>query len=129
MITTLFNLLVIYQLKHFICDYMMQDTYMLGKFNRVGWFKPLAAHSLVHAIGTFMICIVCTEAIWFSLILAGIDCVIHGVIDKLKVEASRPYDSKTDKEFWYLLGADQFFHHITHYLIIASIMSYLYDFN
>ncbi len=56
---TIFILLCIFQIKFFICDYVLQNKYMLGKF-KSGWdfAPPLLAHAGVHGIGTLAICLV-----------------------------------------------------------------------
>lgn len=58
MLIALFIFLVVYQIKHFLCDYPFQTEWMLGKFKSgKGWILPLGVHALVHAIGTFLVCI------------------------------------------------------------------------
>lgn len=99
MIITLLNLLVIYQLKHLICDYFLQGKYMLGKFNREGWIMPLAAHCAVHALATFSIALYYMPS--YALPLAIADFIVHFVVDKIKVESSREFDKNTDKEYWW----------------------------
>lgn len=124
MIITFFNLLVIFQVKHLVCDYFLQGKYMLGKFNPTGWALPLAAHCAVHAVATASIALYYAPS--YALPLAIADFFIHFVIDKFKVEASRGYDSQKDKEFWIALGMDQFAHHMTHYMLIAMMMHLMY---
>ncbi len=48
-------LLVVFQLKHFMADYPLQNEYMLGKFKAKGWFAPLALHAGVHSLFTCVI--------------------------------------------------------------------------
>lgn len=93
---------------------------MLGKFKTVGWALPLAAHCAVHALFTFAIALYYAPS--YALGLALVDFGTHFVVDKLKVEASRPYDKNIHQEYWILLGLDQFAHHFTHYILIAMIM-------
>lgn len=124
MVTTILNLLVLFQLKHLICDYYLQGEYMLGKFNKVGWAKPLAAHASVHSFATFMIALYYVPN--YALVFALIDLVVHFCIDKWKVEASRQYDAKLHPQFWQLLGIDQFLHHMTHYMLMAGMMHLMY---
>lgn len=52
---TIFALLVIYQIKHYIADFPLQNSYMLGKFKYEGWALPLLAHVAVHGLFTFII--------------------------------------------------------------------------
>lgn len=119
MIFTLFILLIAFQIKHFVCDYPLQGTYMLGKFKKEGWELPLTAHAAVHFIGTFLIGLFFGFKI--ALAVAALDFVVHFIVDKVKVEASRTTDS-TKPQFWWYLGLDQMAHHLTHYVIIAILV-------
>ncbi len=114
-----FMLVLMFQLKHFLCDYPLQNTYMLGKFKEKGWELPLTAHAGVHAIGTFLI------ALYFGFLPAlgvcAIDFAVHFIVDKIKVEAARGTAS-TEPKFWWYLGLDQMAHHLTHYAIIAILI-------
>lgn len=117
----LFLLLIVFQLKHFICDYPLQGTYMLGKLRATNWALPLAAHAAVHATATFLI------AIWFSLhlaiILAIADFILHFTIDRLKASPNIGGRFKPDQPyFWWALGADQMAHHFTHYSFIFILL-------
>ncbi len=88
-------LLVVYQLKHFLADYLLQGEYMLGKF-KPGWafLKPLLAHVAVHALGTFVIsCFALSmldpgipfrAALTGSIGLAILDAGLHFIMDRLK---------------------------------------------
>lgn len=56
MLETIFLLLIIFQVKHFLCDYPLQNSYMLRKFlPGRDFIMPLAAHAGVHAVCTFLI--------------------------------------------------------------------------
>jgi len=124
---TLFVLLVVFQLKHFIADYPLQGKYMLGKFKPDwGFLGPLLAHSSVHALFTFLISAICTGDFTFSLGLGIFDLVVHAIMDRLKAgpkylgrfkDMMAPY-------FWWSLGFDQMVHHITHYILIWKIVNY-----
>ena len=117
----LFLLLIVFQLKHFICDYPLQGTYMLGKLRATNWVLPLAAHAAIHATATLLI------AIWFSLhlavILAITDFILHFTIDRLKASPNYGGRFKPDQPyFWWALGADQMAHHFTHYAFIFILL-------
>ena len=129
----LFTLLILFQLKHFICDYPLQTPYMLGKMKATGWVKPLAAHATIHALFTFIISmwfiIISLPGVGFILIptlLALLDFTIHFVVDRLKASPSIGGRFKPDQPyFWWTLGADQMVHHLTHYLIIFILIGIL----
>lgn len=84
-------LLVAYQLKHFLADYVFQGEYMLGKF-KPGWafLKPLLAHVAVHGLGTFLIAFAVfalfgvPAPVVFAEAIAIFDMTIHFFMDRLK---------------------------------------------
>lgn len=131
-------LLVLYQVKHFVCDYPLQGKYMLGKFKPYPDFiLPLAAHALVHVLGTFLIAVFLVGPT-MAVALGLLDGVIHFAVDRVKASPSmlgrfkpltkETYPTSTDAEkksnvlFWWSIGADQMVHHLTHYALIALII-------
>ena len=121
--TTLFILLVLFQIKHFICDYPLQNEYMLGKFKpNLGFVLPLMCHCFVHFIGTLAISL-CVTDLKYALIMATFDFITHFIVDRIKASPNLLGRFKPNqKEFWWALGADQFCHHIVHYLIIFALL-------
>lgn len=123
MMLSVIYLLVLFQIKHFLADFPLQGTYMLGKFKAKGWVLPLACHTGVHALFTFLIVAVFTHSLKYSLILAALDFTVHFVVDRIKANPNGLGKFKpTDKYFWWALGADQMMHHLTHYAIIYFII-------
>lgn len=79
-----FALIVIYQIKHYVADYLLQTPWMLGKFKPWPHFiKPLAAHAGVHAAFTFVIAMFFQPPL-FALGLALLDAGIHFLVDRVK---------------------------------------------
>ena len=117
----LLTLLILFQIKHFICDYPLQTPYMLRKLQRTGWQLPLIAHSAVHAVGTFLITVYFD--IQLALLLALADLVLHFIVDRLKAspDIGRRF-SIDNKYFWWCLGLDQMAHHIINALFIVTIL-------
>lgn len=116
-----FTLLVLFQIKHFLCDYPLQRPYMLGKTKEDGWFLPLLAHASVHAIFTFLI-VLMFGGLKLAIILSLADLVIHFVVDRIKASPRLGGRFKpTEPYFWWALGADQMAHHLTHYAFIFII--------
>ena len=119
----IFILLVLFQLKHFICDFTLQNEYMLGKLSRTNWIKPLAAHAAVHAGATGIIALVFAPSLVLFLVLA--DFILHFVVDRLKASPDLGGRWKPDQPyFWWALGADQMAHHIINYVFIYIILNY-----
>lgn len=81
---TVFFLLIIYQIKHFLADYPLQGKYMLGKFKPYPDFiLPLLAHAGVHGLFTFLI-VLCFRGPHLALSLGLMDMTIHFVVDRIK---------------------------------------------
>lgn len=117
----LFTLLILFQLKHFICDYPLQTYYMLGKANRFKWALPLATHSSVHALGTFLIVLLFNPAI--AVYLALMDFILHFIVDRLKASPNYGGRFKIEQpQFWWALGVDQMTHHLINYVFIYLII-------
>jgi hypothetical protein len=84
MITTVFTLLIAYQIKHWLCDFPLQTPYMIGKFKETGWIAPLAAHAGVHAAFTAVIALFCAASVWTILLVAALDFTLHFTMDRIK---------------------------------------------
>jgi hypothetical protein len=120
-----FLLLVLFQIKHFLCDYPLQGKFMLGKF-KAGWdfLPPLLAHTCVHMLGTLVICASLGVAFDLGVKLIFMDGIIHFFMDRIKAGPKYlgRFKDMYDKKFWWSLGLDQAVHHLTHYLIIYLIL-------
>lgn len=115
--TLIFTLLVTFELKHFLGDYVFQTNWMdKGKSAKLGWILPLSSHSTVHALLTLIILLIFATELWF---LALVDFILHFIIDRLK--ASPNLGGKflsSNPVYWYMIGLDQALHRATHFLII-----------
>lgn len=135
----LFILLVLFQVKHFLADYLLQTEYMLGKFKDGREFiLPLAVHAAVHSLFTFALAWTFTHSIVLSALLGLFDFISHFVMDRIKAGKKylgryKPLTTQTfatatktqkwhNKYFWWSLGFDQMIHHLCHYAIIAIIV-------
>lgn len=117
-----FILMVVFQLKHFAADYLFQHNYMLKKVSPEWDFVgPLALHCAVHGIMTLLICLYFNPSLWW---LGLVDFSIHFFLDRLR---SGPnylgrFKNINTSSFWWVLGADQMMHHLTHIGIIWYIV-------
>jgi len=118
----LFLLLILLQIKHFICDYPLQNAYMLQKANSNNWFYPLAAHSAVHALGTFLVFV--SFSFTHALYFAVADLILHFIVDRIKASPNLGNRWKMDNpKFWWALGLDQMAHHLINILFVYLIIS------
>ena len=121
-INEIFILLVVFQIKHFLADYLLQTSYMLGKLNKERWILPLLAHTAVHAFSTLAILLVFAPSLWYLSILDG---VVHLIMDRIKASPNLLNRWGPDKPyFWWVLGLDQTIHHLTHYIVIYLIIRF-----
>ena len=121
-------LMVLFVIKHFICDFLFQTPYMLANKGTYGHDGGIL-HAAVHGLGTCVVIVllfaVLTEfsfaCIVFGIVLGLLDGVIHYHIDFLKVKYSNGL-TPADHDFWVLLGADQALHMITYLILIAALL-------
>jgi hypothetical protein len=110
-------LLIFFQVKHFIADFILQNVWMLQKA-RPSWdfVLPLSIHCGVHALMTLAAALYLMPHAWW---LAVLDFVVHFTMDRIK--AGPHYLGRfTDvrgKAFWVCFGFDQMVHHLTHLYI------------
>lgn len=128
-------LFVAFQLKHYVCDYVIQmrDPYYNRKFDLHGWFLPLTAHCASHFYGTLFIVWIflglntelpLSDVMLYSALLSAFDFAMHFSMDRVK---SSPHYfgmllDQTDYRYWLVSGFDQMFHHLTHYVIIFTVL-------
>lgn len=114
----IFVLLVVFQLKHFIADFPLQNRYMLQK-QRSDWsfIPPLALHCAIHAVTTLIVVLLVQPSMWY---LAIVDFIIHFTMDRIKAGPKYlgRFSDISKSGFWIALGLDQMVHHLTHIWII-----------
>jgi len=116
----IFFILVVFQVKHFLCDFPLQTRFMMRKFEPYpGFILPLAAHAGVHALATTALVLWINPYFWW---LGIADFVCHFIVDRLKASPNLFGRWKPDnKFFWWALGFDQFLHHCWNYLMIVVL--------
>lgn len=115
------RIFILFQIKHFLCDFIFQSKFMLNKFKGYPDFiAPLLLHSLVNAVGAFLV------AVLFSFKLAILiflfELMSHFVIDRTK--ASKELLGRwtpENKLFWWSLGFDQMCHQLVYCFYIALL--------
>jgi len=114
-------LYVVFALKHFLADFVLQFNWMAtGKEQARGWAVPLAAHAGCHAALTLLLVLVIAPGLWW---LGPVDFLVHGGIDRGKALALRRLNLKQNEAgWWWIFGADQLLHHLTHLAFIVLIV-------
>ncbi len=124
-ISELLVLYILFRLKHFACDFILQSNRMAltkGMPGRDG-YTALFAHAGIHAGATLILVLFFAPALWW---LGPLDFVVHGLIDRVKagVTFQKGWTAK-DKMFWWSFGMDQEAHNYTHLVYIIVIYLYL----
>lgn len=115
-------LLTLLFIKHYLCDYPMQSSWMLTKSAKTGWTLPLTAHAALHGWFTFMIVNIMTlcQDPGLALLFGFADFCAHWAIDYWKAQlTSAEFGSR---RFWNYLGLDQLLHSLT-YISISFVFS------
>lgn len=121
---TPFAILLLYlafRAKQFICDFLLQTDWMALNKGHPGpeGYKALAAHSLVHGVGTLAVMLVFAPSFWW---LGLVDIIVHGLIDRFKGIVSYERGWKyTDRWFWWSFGLDQEAHNLTHLAYVVLV--------
>lgn len=128
-------LLVLLFLAHTIADFVTQNKYHLGKFNKTGWILPLFSHAKDHSLftlGAFILWIMIyghyTNIMLFIVAfgLSIVNLVVHFIVDRIKAHPSIfpkfPYPTRM---YWVLLGFDQYAHIVTTIVIGVIFMTYV----
>ena len=117
-----------FQVKHFLCDYIFQGKYMLGKFKPYPeYILPLVAHSAVQAGGTFLLALLFHLMFHLTLtkvvfLVTATDFVTHFIIDRIKASPKLLGRFKPDQPyFWWALGWDQMCHHLVNIILVGFL--------
>lgn len=120
MTSTVFSLLALFGIKHFIADFLMQYPYMLRDKGIYGAEGGLH-HAGVHASWTFLILVPFITSADQLLLLPLFDFVAHYHIDYIKQQLNQGLTT-ADRKFWIYLGLDQGLHYLTYIAIIAIVL-------
>jgi hypothetical protein len=114
-------MLVCFQVKHLLADYVLQPGWMLagkGDLRRAGGY----AHAGIHAVGSIPAYLVAGIGASEMLVLLVAEFVVHYAIDFSKARLSRRVRSGPDTRlYWAMHGADQFLHQMTYIALVAVV--------
>ena len=111
------------QLKHFLCDFVLQTEYQVRTKGNYGHFGGIL-HSGLHIVGTIpaLYILGATPAAGALVLLA--EFVIHYHTDWSKVQIDKRYDwGIADQRYWILFGTDQLIHQLTYLGIVYVLLS------
>lgn len=111
--------------KHFICDFPLQWKYQYANKGTYGHPGGLL-HVAIGGVGTIVALASVIGFHAFILWMTVIEVVIHYHMDwaKMNMNEKWGFGPMTSEKFWWLLGFDQWVHHITYVAMIVWIMIY-----
>ncbi len=113
---------VLFEIKHLLADYILQTDWMAqGKQRRAGWAPPLFVHAGMHGFGTALVALAVNPAfVW----LAFVDFFVHALIDFMKARIGLATGlTPANARFWWLFGADQQLHALTHLALAVVLLA------
>jgi len=115
-------LLCAFQIKHFLGDYVLQNSYILAN-RRIWGHGGGLLHVAIHAALTLPILLVADVALPLLLAILLGEALFHYHLDWLKDGwTHRMGWTPADKQFWWLAGADQGLHQLS-YIVIVWLMT------
>ena len=121
-IQTLIAILIILQLKHFICDFLLQTPYQY--LNKGTYLHPGGIlHSAIHILFTMAVFLIVPPTLIVGIAIVVGEFLLHYHIDWSKEQIIRRRRwATTNKEFWWAIGADQLLHQLTYLGIVVLLI-------
>lgn len=115
-------LLVLFQIKHLLADYVFQSAWMVRTKGIYG-HRGGIAHAGVHGLLTLPVLLAAPVALPWIAAIALAETVLHYHIDWAKVALGRRLRLTPERQgFWLAMGVDQFAHQITYSGILGLIL-------
>ena len=119
---TVLTALVLFQLKHYLCDFVLQTQSQVlakGIYGAMGGIR----HAGFHAIGSVPALLVLTRSPLAILAFVLFEFVLHYHVDftKARVDAAQGW-TVADQQYWFVFGLDQFVHQLT-YLAFVYVLA------
>lgn len=122
MMLVFFILFIGLEVKHYLADYFLQPSWMLGgkgDFRHPGGYAHAAVHSVLSAIVLFA---AGTPLVTLGLLVVA-EYVVHYALDFSKIHYSRGVHVDTNpRRFWALHGVDQLTHQLTYAAMIFVVL-------
>jgi hypothetical protein len=126
MIDTALLVLLLLQLKHFVCDFVLQTQYQM-RYKGIYGHPGGVVHAGLHVIGSVIVLAVLSAATPLTIpltplaLLLAAEFVLHYHIDWGKEQVVRPFVEEQGGAYWAIFGFDQFLHQAT-YVAIAYVV-------
>jgi hypothetical protein len=113
--------LVLFQVKHFLCDFLLQTAYL---YRNKGIYGHPAGfiHAGMHALGSLPAILLLSRAPAFIAAVMAVEFLIHYHVDWLKLAIDKRFRLGIKQNLdWAVFGADQLLHQLTYLGILTAL--------
>jgi len=120
-VALLFLSLVLFEVKHFVCDFVLQTGYQYRNKGRYGHPGGIV-HAGLHTIASLPAVLLMIKTPDLIAAIAAAEFLVHYHTDWLK-EQINEHRKLTQSEtlYWVVFGADQLIHQMTYVVILAVL--------
>ncbi len=113
--------LVIFQVKHFVCDYLLQTSFQYRNKGTYGHPGGIL-HAEIHAVGSLPAILVFMPPLGvIAAIIIG-EGAVHYHLDWLKQKIDQRMNWTPEAaQYWHVFGADQLLHQLTYVVILGAL--------
>ena len=109
------------QVKHFLCDFVLQTEYQVRTKGIYGHFGGFI-HSGLHMVGSIPALLIMQAPLRAIVIIMIGEFLIHYHTDWTKANVDAHFDwGPTNVRYWMLFGADQLVHQLTYLAIVVLL--------
>ncbi len=113
--------LALFEVKHYICDFVLQTSDMSRKKGIYG-HRAGIIHAGTHIIGSIPAILVITRSPALIWPILAVEFLVHYHVDWLKLQFDRHRGISVDRHlYWVIFGADQLIHQMTYVVILAVL--------
>lgn len=120
--TTALSLLLLLQVKHFVCDFPLQWKYQYANKGTYGHPGGIL-HAAIHQLGSVLVFFAWGHWLndWWWILM--VEAIVHYHIDwaKMNINKCMGWGPLTHERFWWLLGFDQLLHQLTYVWMIWMV--------
>jgi hypothetical protein len=113
--------LVLFEAKHFLCDFVLQTAYL---YRNKGIYGHRAGfiHAGLHAAGSLPALLLLSRDAGLIAAILAVEFLIHYHVDWLKLHIDKRYRLGINQSlYWAVFGADQLLHQLTYVGILAVL--------
>jgi len=122
-ITLLLWSLALFEVKHFLCDFVLQTAYL---YRNKGIYGHRAGfiHAGLHALGSVPAILLLSRDTSLIAVILAVEFLIHYHVDWLKLHIDKRFRLGINHSlYWAIFGADQLLHQLTYLGILAFLVA------